>query len=859
MSFDLKKSFVFICFLQGLFFSPFLFAGSYYFADEPGWVENIKLPASEKLRHDNQSNGVDYLLVDKQWNINKEKRSKYQHISLRALNPSGVTEASQFSVNYDPDYESVILHKIVIHRDGTELDRKDRSQINLLQREKELEAQIYDGSKTLNVFIDDVRVGDVVEFSYTVTGANPIFSGHFSETLKMAWSVPVAHIHYRVLWFSKNNLHIRNHITGIKPAVKSYAQYTEFIWSQDQVDAVLVDKGVPNWYDPVPVIYLSDFNNWNDVVEWALPLYRPMINTPVQNEIINSIIENSDSQEQRVLKALLFVQEEVRYLGMEMGVRSHKPNAPDAVIEQRFGDCKDKSRLLVSLLQGMGIQANTALVNTYGDLQQKQPLPTPAVFDHAIVRATVNGRNYWLDPTRSYQRGNLDTVYQPDFDYALIISDQYSDLIKMSDDITAIHSKEVKETFDVKGPTKKTATYQILTTHEGYYAEKLRDELSETNLKQMQQSYLNYTAQYYPEIKKAGDIKVTDNTNTNTLTLNEQYTIQNIWEVSEDKRFVVASFYPFLILDQVKDVTSLIRTMPYAVAHPVRYQQTTRILLPEGSTFENEFSEVKDKAFYFSKKVNYSRDVLTLEYIYESLNDFVKPEDIQAYSKNINTVRNLSGFQIQMPNPDIKPWEDNLKFEDFNWPVIIAYILTFCISIFLSYKYIYLYDPAYRKPEEINSKLRGLSGWLILSGIFLLLDPIIILIESQSIIYVFSLQQWGIIEEQHGLGVLIMLTVSLMIRVVLVVAALFLAVLFFTARHTLPGLFIVYITFELVVEGGELLVMQLLSYPGIDGEASDISELLFLAIITLVWSLYFRKSKRVKATFTRQRASQENS
>ncbi len=55
--------------------------------------------------------------------------------------------------------------------------------------------------------------------------------------------------------------------------------------------------------------------------------------------------------------------------------------------------------------------------------------------------------------------------------------------------------------------------------------------------------------------------------------------------------------------------------MPYAVTHPVRYQQTTRILLPECSSFGNELNEVEDKAVRFTRKVDYSDNVLVLDYV----------------------------------------------------------------------------------------------------------------------------------------------------------------------------------------------------------------------------------------------------
>lgn len=90
---------------------------------------------------------------------------------------------------------------------------------------------------------------------------------------------------------------------------------------------------------------------------------------------------------------------------------------------------------------------------------------------------------------------------------------------------------------------------------------------------------------------------------------------------------------------------------PDAVTHPVRYQQTTRILLSEGSSFEKDSIEVEDKAFRFTRNVDFSDNMLVLDYVYESPRDHVSPGNIQVYSQNVRTVQNLADYQIQMPKP----------------------------------------------------------------------------------------------------------------------------------------------------------------------------------------------------------------
>jgi len=839
--------------LLGLVLSPSLYAQGYRIEPVPDWVKSVQPLPDDQADQQNNSNGMSYLLVDEQWQIREGRQSHYAHIVNKALNSSGVEEVSQISIDFEPAYQSLILHQIRIHREGSILDRIDRSQIDLIQREKDLEYQIYDGSKTLNVFIEDVRPGDSVEYSYTIEGANPVFSSHFSEQLDMRWGVPVGRVHYRVLWPSSRPLHIRNHETGIEPVKRTSGQRTEYVWNEDRVEALVSDKDVPDWYDPFPVVYLSDMASWDEVAAWAWPLYKPVINTPAQQAVIAPILKTTNSVEQRVLAALHFVQDEVRYLGIEMGARSHEPNAPDAVIKQRFGDCKDKSRLLVSLLQGMGVEASPALVNTGSGMRLKDALPSPTEFDHTIVLARINGRNYWLDPTRSHQGGSLDAIYQPDYDYALVVSNHDSDLVKMSDDITTVHSKTVEETFDLRDGFDKPVNYRIVTQHVGYYADSLREQLAEMNPHRIAQSFLNYTAHYYPDVRMADNLGIDDDDKLNRITLTEHYVIPEIWTKSDDERYNITDFQPYLINDYVKEVSAPIRTMPYAVTHPVRYQQTTRILLPEGSSFEKEFNEVEDKAFRFTRRVDFSDNVLVLDYLYESLGDHVNPGDIQAYSKNVRAVQNLADYRIQAPNQARKFGEFRFDASDINWLMVIIIVLAFAGAGFLSYKYLYSYDPPCAPADHLDTRLEGLRGWLIFPGIAIIASPIRILIETRDIWYLFSAWQWSIVADQLETGLLVTMVVEMICNVALIVIALFLIVMFFTRRHTFPRFFIAYFVFTLAVTGGDLLALHLLSYPGVEVDAPDLGELARLAVYTVIWTLYFMKSKRVKATFTRRR------
>lgn len=59
-----------------------------------------------------------------------------------------------------------------------------------------------------------------------------------------------------------------------------------------------------------------------------------------------------------------FVRDQTRYVGVEIGIGGYQPHAAADVFKNRYGDCKDKATLLISMLGAAGIRATWLEVDT---------------------------------------------------------------------------------------------------------------------------------------------------------------------------------------------------------------------------------------------------------------------------------------------------------------------------------------------------------------------------------------------------------------------------------------------------------------------------------------------------------------
>jgi hypothetical protein len=116
----------------------------------------------------------------------------------------------------------------------------------------------------------------------------------------------------------------------------------------------------------------------------------------------------------RLEKVTRFMQGEIRYVAIEVGIGGLQPHAASDVFHNRYGDCKDKATLLISMLDAVGIRATWVLVDTdRGFVNPGVPsisgnhmisaIEIPPGYDNPKLQAVVkakNGKRYLIfDPT----------------------------------------------------------------------------------------------------------------------------------------------------------------------------------------------------------------------------------------------------------------------------------------------------------------------------------------------------------------------------------------------------------------------------------------------------------------------------
>ncbi|MEL7004430.1 MAG: DUF3857 domain-containing protein, partial [Bacteroidota bacterium] len=528
-------------------------------SDAPAWIDKISVDSETEIKEDTY--GYYYLLVDRQENTSRS--SYYGHYAFKVLSNNGIESMSDISVSYDPSYQNLQFHSAQIIRNGETINKLKKSEIKTFQRESGMDRHLYDGRLSAVINLSDVRVGDIVEYSYSINGYNPVNEGHFFDKIYFNYGLPTGQIYQKLMIPESRNLEFKYRNDAPKANEEVRNGNKIYTWDIKNIPALITDSNYPAWHDPYEHVMITDFESWEEVTNWALKNYTLTASEKARlKEKINGQFDVNDKQK-AVEDIIRFVQDEVRYLGFESGLNSYKPHSPELIMDQRFGDCKDKSFLLSSALQLIGVESHPVLVNSSINKDIKEQLPSPSAFDHCIVKIKYDSKTFFIDPTINNQGGALGNYYFPDYHSGLVIEKGSAYLEKFP--IPVKSKTEVIEEFFIE-EIGGSATLKISTTYHGASADSQRGYFSSSGLESIKKNYETFYSNLYPDISSLSDITFEDQREENKFIVKEEYYIETFWNpYSEDEGIIYAEVYPLSLEDYVNVTQSSRRDAPYAI------------------------------------------------------------------------------------------------------------------------------------------------------------------------------------------------------------------------------------------------------------------------------------------------------
>jgi hypothetical protein len=364
----------------------------------PDWLRQAAAEALPKYPADTQA----VVLLDEQVTTvseNGEISTVYRR-AYKILRPEGRSRATT-AVFFDNDTKLTFLKGWSIPAQGKEMEVKEKDAIETGLASDAL----YQDTRCKILVIPGAEPGSVVGYEYSQRERPYVFQ----ETFWFQDDIPVHRA--RFVLSLPPGWEYQEHWTNQAPPPATGGS----TWELTDLPPVESEPSMPAWRSLAARVAVSYFPkdaglkgkslaSWREVGMWYARLTADRRNsTPEMRKKVAELTAAAPGTAGKIRAIAAFVQHDVRYVAIELGIGGHQPHFAGDIFTNRYGDCKDKATLLGAMLHEIGVESYYVLVQTQrGVVTADSPALT---FNHAILAirlpADVPSETFaatWEDP-----------------------------------------------------------------------------------------------------------------------------------------------------------------------------------------------------------------------------------------------------------------------------------------------------------------------------------------------------------------------------------------------------------------------------------------------------------------------------
>jgi uncharacterized protein DUF3857/transglutaminase superfamily protein len=352
--------------------------------DAPQWMHvlvGVPLPPYDEK--------TDAVLLYSETNVNVVSADKIKtrvREAYKILRPDGRKRGTASIYFNSPGQKVTSLHGWCIPVQGKDYEVKDKDATERAPRGFELMTDTK--VKVLEIPASDP--GNIVGYEYEIEeqplllfdtwffqGHDPVRESHFSLQLPAGWE-------YKVSWL--NYPEVRAKQTG----------NNQWEWAVSDVKGIRHEPEMPPLRGVAGHMVLAyftasgpsvknGFSDWRGMGNWYLNLVRDRMEASAQiKQEVTSLIASKTTSLQKMQALAEFVQQDIRYVAIELGIGGWQPHPAPDVFVHRYGDCKDKATLMRTMLREIGVESYHVAINTErGSVTRETPAHDG--FNHVIM------------------------------------------------------------------------------------------------------------------------------------------------------------------------------------------------------------------------------------------------------------------------------------------------------------------------------------------------------------------------------------------------------------------------------------------------------------------------------------------
>lgn len=441
--------------------------------DAPSWmhaVASAPLPA-----HDDKTDAV--LLYSDQAVIVQSVDKIKTHVRLvyKILRPSG-RDYGMAAVSFNPHRKITGLRGWCIPVQGKDYEVKDKEAVEVALpkiagselisdvKEKLLQIPAPDPGSVVGYEYEEDEQPMVLQDVWMFQREIPGRELHYSLQLPSGWE-------YKASWI--NSAEIKptpggnNHWEWVMNDVKGIRKEEEMPPIEGVAGQMIVS------FFPPGGASRNGFTGWLEMGNWYSNLTNGRRDaSPEITQQVAALTASARTPLDKMKALAQFVQNDIRYVAIELGIGGWQPHAASEVFVHRYGDCKDKATLLSSMLSQVGIESFYVVINSERGYVTPEVPANVGGFNHVVLAiklpanvsdlslvATIQhprlGTLLYFDPTNELTPfGEIGGYLQAN--YGLLVTSEGGELVELPRQPSAMNSiqRSGKLTLDPLGTLK---------------------------------------------------------------------------------------------------------------------------------------------------------------------------------------------------------------------------------------------------------------------------------------------------------------------------------------------------------------------------------------------------------------------
>ncbi len=318
---------------------------------------------------------------------------------VRIQSQAGVEEFGQLVFGYSSATEKLDVEYVRVRKPDGKVVVTPESTAQDFAPDVLKEAPMYSDYRQRHISVAALQPGDILEYRTVTRVLTPLAAGNFWYEYTFPKGVAVSEDRLELDIPKVRQVKLKTPTR--KPEIQDTGDRRTYTWLVKDIEPERdKDRNSDDDEETGPDVQLTTFTDWKQVAQWYAKLQgeRMTVDNSVRKKA-EELTKGADTPTEKARRLYDFVARSIRYVSISLGIGRYQPHSASDVLQNGYGDCKDKHTLFSALLQAEGIQSYPVLIDSSRKLDAD--VPSPAQFDHVITAARLGTGTEltWLDTT----------------------------------------------------------------------------------------------------------------------------------------------------------------------------------------------------------------------------------------------------------------------------------------------------------------------------------------------------------------------------------------------------------------------------------------------------------------------------